>query len=183
MNESVIKQALAKLKYTYPNSFRDYTKEDVQMMVRMWSNDFKNDDPKIFINAIERLRLKNTYCPSIAEIKKEIATLSNEVLQLNCDEEWKCVKDAIRRYGSYRESDALTSLKPETREVVKLIGWYRICTSENIEWERKTFKELFNNQKNNYEETLVLPEPVMTLSEITRIAKLKTEESDRLLAG
>ena len=180
MNESIIKQALAKLKYTYPSSFKDYTKEDVQMMVRMWLNDFKNDDPKIFVNAIERLRLKNTYCPSIAEIKKEIAILSNEVLQLNTDEEWKLVKDAIRRWGSYREADALNSLKPETREVVRMIGWYRLCTSENIEWERKTFKELFNNQKDCYEETLVLPEPTMTIGEITRIAKLKSQEEHLL---
>ena len=38
MNEQIIKQALAKIKYTYPNAFKDFTKEDVQFMVNKTRN-------------------------------------------------------------------------------------------------------------------------------------------------
>ncbi len=176
MDEKIIKQALAKLKYTYPNAFKDYTTEDVQFMIKMWCNDFKNDDPKAFETAIERLRVKSKYCPSIAEIKEELAFINNPILQMNVDEEWDKVIQAIRKFGYYRFQEALDSLNEHTRQVVRTIGWQRLCSSENIEWERRTFKELFNNKQDAYEDVLVLDEPRMTLSELTRIAELKRQE-------
>lgn len=177
MNEKIIKQALAKLKYTYPNAFKEFTQEDVQFMVKMWSNDFKNDDPKAFETAVERLRVKNKYCPSIAEIKEEIALINNPVLQMNVDEEWEKVIKAIRKYGYYRIQEALDSLNEYTRQIVRTIGWQRLCQSENIEWERRTFKEMFNNKQDAYEDVLVLGEPQLTLAELTRKAKLKEQEA------
>ena len=59
-----------------------------------------------------------------------------------------------------------------------MIGWRRLCTSENIEWERKTFKELFNNKQENYEDAALLNEPQMTLAELTRIAEIKELERE-----
>ena len=158
-----------------------YNKEFTQDEVSVWYSFFQDANAEVFKNAIKRLATKNKFLPSIAEIKQEMAYISNPILQLDLDEEWDSVIHALRRYGYYRVEEALNSLKPETRQIVQTIGWYRLCTSENIEWERKTFKELFNNKQDRYEETLVLSEPTMTLAELTMTAKLKEEE--RLLLG
>ena len=182
MDEKIIKQALAKLKYTYPSSFKDYTQEDVQFMVKMWSNDFKNDDPKAFETAVERLRLKSKYCPSIAEIKQEIALISNPTLQLKADEEWEKVRNAIRRYGYYQGNEAMKVLNPVTANVVRMLGgWENICQSTNGDWLRKNFIELFETKKGNYEEVAMLGEPQMTLAELTRLAKMKAIDNEETL--
>ncbi len=158
-----------------------YNKEFTSEQVGVWYEFFKDTNITDLKNAIQRIIAKNKYIPSIAELKQEIAYTTNPILQLDLDEEWDSVLHALRRYGYYRFDEAMDSLKPETRQIVRTIGWYRLCTSTDIERERRTFKELFNNKQDRYEETLVLSEPTMTLAELTMTAKLKEEE--RLLLG
>ena len=109
-------------------------------------------------------------------IKQEMALTSNPVLQLNVDEEWDSVLKAIKKYGSYRQDEAMKSLKPYTANIVRQIGYMRICQSESIQWERKEFIELFNMNKERDTDTLMLAEPTMTLAELTRKAALKEKE-------
>lgn len=153
-----------------------YNKEFTEEQVSVWYEFFRNDDYEVFRNAVKRIIPKNQFMPSIAELKQEIANISNPILQLDIDEEWNNVIQAIRKYGYYRVEEALNSLNEYTRQIVRTIGWYRLCMSENIEWERKTFKELFNNKQDRYEDVLVLSEPTMTLAELTTKAKLKEQE-------
>lgn len=156
-----------------------YNKEMTQEQIEVWYDFFKNDDYETFRTAVKRIIPKNQYMPSIAELKQEIAHISNPILQLNVDEEWKKVIDVIRKYGYYRSDEALGSLNEYTRKIVQTIGWHRLCTSENIEWERKTFKELFNNKQENIEDALLVNEQQLTLSEIKRIAEAKAIERER----
>ena len=176
MNKEIITKGLALLKYTYPNTFKDYSKEDTEMMIIVWLDAFNGDDPKIFEQAIKRIMKQSKWCPSIAEIKQEMALITNPILQLNADEEWEKVLLAVRKYGSYRVGEAIETLNPFTANIVKQVGFTRICLSENIQWEHKEFIELFNTNKKRNEIALSLPESQMTLSEISRMAKLKEEE-------
>lgn len=158
-----------------------YNKEFTEEQVSVWYEFFKDEDYEAFRKAVKRIIPLKQFMPSIAELKQEIATISNPVLQLNVDEEWDNVLKAIRRYGSYRQDEAMKSLKPYTANIVRQVGYMRICQSENIQWERKEFMELFNMNKERDTDTLMLSEPTMTLGELTRIAALK--ESERLLLG
>ena len=177
MNKETITKGLALLKYTYPNTFKDYSKEDTNMMIIVWADAFSDNNPKEFEMAIKRLMKKSKYCPSIAEIKQEIALLNNPVLQLNADEAWDKAIKSIRKHGRYRQLEALEDMPDEhTREVIRQIGIERICNTDNIEWERKLFKELFTSRQDNYEDALLLSEPQRTLAEIARLAKLRGEE-------
>lgn len=153
-----------------------YNKEFTEEQVSVWYEFFKDEDFEAFRKAVKRIIPQKQFMPSIAELKQEIATISNPILQMNVDEEWDKVIKAIRKYGYYRIQEALDSLNEHTRQIVRTIGWQRLCQSENIEWERRTFKELFNNKQDAYEDALVLGEPQMTLAELTRIAKLKGKE-------
>ena len=155
-----------------------YNKEMTQEQIGVWYDFFKNDDFEAFRSAVKRIIPKKQFMPSISELKQEIALISNPLLQMDVDEEWGKVIDVIRRFGYYRSQEALDSLNEHTRHIVKTIGWYRLCTSENIEWERKTFKELFNNKQDNYEEALLLAEPQLTLPELQRIANMKAIERE-----
>lgn len=150
-----------------------YNKEFTEEQATVWYDFFKDTDYEVFRQAVKRIIPKVKYLPSIAELKEEIAVLTNPMLQLDVDEEWNSVIQAIRKYGNYNGIAALESLKPETREIVKTIGWYRLCMSENIEFERRTFKELFTNKQVSAKKVGVINGPQLTLGELTRLAETK----------
>ena len=150
-----------------------YNKSFDEQQVSVWYDFFKDTDYEVFRQAVKRIIPKSKYLPSIAELREEIAELTNPMLQLDVDEEWNSVIKAIRQYGSYNGIAALESMKPETREIVKTIGWYRLCMSENIEFERRTFKELFTNKQTSAKKVGVINEPQLTLGELTKLAQSK----------
>lgn len=161
-----------------------YNKEFTEEQVGVWYEFFKDEDYDNFRNAVKRIIPKKQFMPSIAELKQEIALISNPVLQLNADQEWEEVLKAVRKYGSYRQVEAMESLKPYTSSIVRQIGYLRICSSENIQWERREFMELFNMNKERDTAALMLGKPQMTLGELTRIAEIKAlEREEQLLIG
>lgn len=153
-----------------------YNKQFDEEQAAVWYDFFKDTDYEVFRTGVKRIIPKKQFMPSIAELKQEIALISNPVLQLNADEEWDEVINAVRKYGSYREDEALNSLKPYTKYIARQVGFKRICMSENIQWERKEFMDLFNTNKERDMETLMIGEPKLTLAEIKRLAELKEQQ-------
>ena len=153
-----------------------YNKEFNEEQAKVWYEFFKNESYDDFRNAVKRIIPKKQFMPSIAELKQEITLLSNPVLQMNADQEWDKVIKAVKRFGSYRQDEAMKSLNPYTANIVRQVGYMRICMSEHIQWERKEFMELFNTNKERDENTLMLTEPQMTLPELMRMAELKSQE-------
>ena len=162
-----------------------YNKEFTEEQISVWYEFFKETDYDAFRQAVKRIIPQKQFMPSIAELKQEIALISNPILQLNADQEWDEVIKAVRKYGSYREQEAMESLKPYTRNIVRQVGFKRICLSENIQWERKEFMDLFNTNKERDETALMLGEPQMTLAELIRISDMKKqlEHKETLMLG
>lgn len=158
-----------------------YNKEFNEEQARVWYDFFKDVDYDVFRNAVKRIITKNKYLPSIAELKEEIAIIDNPVLQLDVDEEWAKVVDAVRKYGSKEGEIAFEQLNPITKEIVRSIGWYSLCMSENIEFQRKTFKEIFLNKQNSIKKTNIVNDSNLTKKELSNIEKYKligTEDYD-----
>ena len=153
-----------------------YSKDFDEKQCTVWYKFFKDNTIQEFMNAIDRIIPKCKFMPSIAEVKDEIVVLSNKTLQLNAEDEWNNVLLAVRKFGSYRIDEAYKSLDPYTAEIVKKVGFQRICNSTDITWLRKDFIELFNDCKNNYKEILALPQSKLTLNEIVKKAQLVSED-------
>lgn len=134
------------LKITYPNSLKDISEDELKIMIEVWTQDFKNTTKENFNKAIQNIRYTNKFFPSIADIKEELAKIQINNIP-NAEDEWQEVLYAVRGYGSYREREALESLKPYTAKITKYIGYYRICTSTQEEqiWNKKKFIEEYNS--------------------------------------
>lgn len=158
-----------------------YNKEFNKEQCEVWYDFFKNEDYEVFRKAIKRIISKSQYLPSISEIKKEMSLISVPTLQLNADEEWEKVLNAVRRYGSYRQEEAMNSLNEYTRDITRQVGYNRICMSEAIQWERKEFIELFESNKHIAEEICSMNKPYLTFSELLKLKKIDDIEEDRLL--
>ena len=133
-----------------------YNKEFDDEQASVWYDFFKDVDFEVFRQAVKRIIPKSKYLPSIAELRGEIAQITNPILQLNVDEEWDNVIQMIRKYGTYITADQFNELNQFTIKIVKTIGWRRLCLSENIEFERKTFYDMFKSyQKRNEDASLM----------------------------
>lgn len=146
VDEKTIKETLTMLKLTYPNSFKDLSKEEALMMIKLWCEDFKNTQKELFIKAINNLRNTSTYLPNVAMIKKEIANIQIKEIP-KAEDEWLKVLQAVRRYGSYREKEALESLEEYTSYITRHIGYQNICSSEDQTWNKKEFIEEYEVMK------------------------------------
>lgn len=133
-----------------------YNKEFDEEQATVWYDFFKDVDFEVFRQAVKRIIPKSKYIPSIAELRSEVAQITNPVLQLNVEEEWDNVIQMIRKYGSYITAEQFNQLKPTTMKVVKTIGWRRLCMSENIEFERRTFYDMFNSYQKRSENSSLI---------------------------
>lgn len=121
---------------------KEYTKEEIEVwysMLNQYSKKEFSDAIKCVVKTLKRI-------PTIADITEQIVKTKVENIP-SAEDEWQEVLYAVRGYGSYREKEALESLKPYTAKITKYIGYYRICTSTQEEqiWNKKKFIEEYNS--------------------------------------
>jgi hypothetical protein len=93
--------------------------------------------------AIKKYMLTNKFPPTVAEIRELASGIVNGD-PLTWGESWERALNAVRRFGSYGQSEALDSLDPLTRKCVESIGYMQLCMSENIMVERAHFQKIFD---------------------------------------
>ena len=121
---------------------KEFTKEEIEV----WYSMLCGYSKKEFSDSIKRLVKTLKRIPTIADITEDIT--NNKVSTIStAEDEWQNVLNAVRMYGSYREQEALESLKPYTAKIVKYIGYYRICisTQEEQVWNKKEFINEYNS--------------------------------------
>ena len=117
-----------------------YNKEFTKEQLEVWYSFFKEYTDEELNNAVKKIINTEKYLPSIAQVKEEIAKMKVVGIP-EAEEEWQEVLKAVSRYGSYRQDEALASLKPYTAKIVGYIGYQRICMAESDEqiWNKKEF--------------------------------------------
>ena len=135
-----------------------YNKEFTEEQAGIWYEFFIDTDFEVFKKAVKRIMAKEDYMPSISRIKKEIALIQNEALQLDVDDEWAKVVRLFGKYGADREEEALKELNPYTANVVKMLNWRYLCQSPiaQRQWNEKEFKNLMSNKNANLENYEIL---------------------------
>lgn len=146
------------LKNAYPYYFKDMTSEERIEFSEVWYGFFKRDDLRMLVNAIQALVVKSNFMPSIHAIKAEMALCTDPDLQASAMSEWDKVIKAIRYFGIYRENEAMNSFGDTTADVVRCIGWQRICMSsdDDIEWRRKDFCEMYEDKRDSRQSAVML---------------------------
>ena len=121
-----------------------FTEEEIEVWYKMLK-DYTEED---FNNAIKELIKTEKYLPTIAHITEQIAKTHFKAYP-RAEDEWQRVINAVHSFGSYREEEALNSMDENIANIVKLIGYYRICTSTQEEqvWNKKQFIEEYNSIK------------------------------------
>ena len=138
------------MKSAYPNQNFIPDEWSLELWYKMLS-----DIPYEALNlAIQRHISTNRYPPTIADLRGCM------VQEKDWSEGWAEVKRAISLYGAPREKEALESMSPLTRQIVKRLGFQEICMSENIMVERANFRMIYEQEAKKKSEELRLPETV-----------------------
>ena len=123
--------------------------------VQLWYEEFKELTYEDTVNGLRRHVNTSKWCPTIAELKEAI--VKNVAGVKDWGEAWNECTRAISRYGQYREEEALESMSPLTRQIVKRIGYKDLCRSENQMQDRANFRMVFDQVAGNEYEKAALP--------------------------
>lgn len=157
-----------------------YNKEFTNEQASVWYDFFKDETYDDFRQAIKRVIPQENFIPSIARIKEELAYIKTPLLQLDPSDEWDKVLATIRKYGRYREKEALESMDERNANILNSIGgMLAVCnaTKEDLVWLKKEFVALFNNSNARYDEAMRISNAHLTLGEIKKRAEIEANNS------
>lgn len=106
--------------------------------------------------AIQKYMLTNRFPPTIADLREIATTISTGTIP-DWGEGWEQVLQAIRKFGSYRETEALASMDELTQTCVRRIGFRNICMSENITADRANFRMIYEQIADRTKKESALP--------------------------
>lgn len=132
-----------------------YDKEFTKEQIEVWYSVLGQYSVDEFSEAISELIKTEKKLPTIAHITEQIAKSKLKNIP-TAEEEWEEVIDAVHRFGSYREAEAMDSLKPYTKKIAGYIGYQRICMASPEEqvWNKKEFIGEYNALKDKEIENL-----------------------------
>lgn len=138
-----------------------YPKEQLlpnQQAMELWYRELQDIPYQVAEAGLRQWVSTNKWSPSIADIREMTSTIQNGSIP-DWGEGWEQVLMAIRRYGSYRETEALQSMDEMTRTCVKRLGFRNICMSENINQDRANFRMIYEQlqERKKKEQQVALP--------------------------
>lgn len=115
-----------------------------EAIISLWGSMLSDVDFEVAQLAIKKFMSESVYPPTIADIRSRIADIQAPDRK-SAIEAWGEVTHLIRKYGSYRQADALSEMSELTRKVVDHIGFRYLCMSENEMADRAHFMKAYDN--------------------------------------
>ena len=110
----------------------------------LWYGQLQDISYEVAEVALNKWVATSKWSPTIADIR-EMALDVTQGEKKTAADAWENVQKAIRRYGSYREADAMNSFDESTRRAVASIGGFKnICLSEQPGIERAAFLKIYD---------------------------------------
>nr|DAG46726.1 MAG TPA: replisome organizer [Caudoviricetes sp.] len=130
---------------------------DSDAAVELWYKMLQDIPMQKVQNAAARYIMEEHFPPTIADIRKRCAE-DNAAQLPDWEQGWAEWLTVMHKYGYMREDEAIESLSPITKEVVKCLGWKNLCHSQNLEGDRIAFREVHGRYVQQARENLQLPE-------------------------
>jgi hypothetical protein len=158
-----LKEALRLVAWATAN-FPQLQERDMRPTAELWAKMLGDIPYQLAEKALMKVLATARYFPTVAEIREAAAELQHG-RPMTADEAWGLVAEAVRRYGYYREQEALASLPPEVAVIVRRFGWQEICACEEPDVIRGQFRRAWEINSGQAREIAVLPAPIRELIE------------------
>lgn len=114
-------------------------------------------DYEIVQIAAKKHILSSAFPPSIAEIRQKAVEIMRPY-RPGAAGAWESVNRALDKHGYYQAAEGMASLSPLAARVVRMIGWTRMCLSQNLGVERGQFMRIYDEMRERQEAEQLLPE-------------------------
>lgn len=150
MNRLDVLKLVSLCSINYRN-FPEQGKEE--MLIELWHSMLDDVNYEIAEMAIKKHISLSHFPPTIADLREQIGKITKPYIPTSL-EAWGEVTRVIRKYGSYRESEAMKELNGITKKAVEYIGFRDLCISENVMADRahflKTYDSLSERESERY---------------------------------
>lgn len=156
-----------------------------QQAMELWYRELCDIPMDVAEAAMRKWVSTQKWSPSIAELRELAAEIQHGKLP-DWGEGWEQVQRAIRHYGYYRQKEAMNSLDPFVKDIVKRMGFVNLCLSDNVSADRANFRmlyeELARRKQTSHQVALPLQEVIkklgMGFSEDGRILGIEGDKED-----
>lgn len=123
-----------------------------------WFSMLKDLPFELAVTALQKHVATSKWLPSVAEIRQCASEITLGEPR-DWSDEWLSVIQAVRMYGYINEKDALATLSPLTKGIVRQLGWKNICCSEQNELTalRANFRMIYTQKAEREKENASLP--------------------------
>lgn len=147
-----------------------------EQAMELWFSQLQDIPFEVAQAGLQKWVATNKWSPSIADIREMYASITQGELP-DWGDAWDEVQRAIRYFGHYREDEAMESLSPLTKKVVRRMGFKNICISENPMNERANFRMIYESLAEKEKKNAQIPAQLKNLIEDIR------KENPKLLGG
>ncbi|MDF1507644.1 replicative helicase loader/inhibitor [Robertmurraya sp. DFI.2.37] len=130
----------------------------------LWEKSLSDLSYEVAEKAVIKVLSTSRFFPTIADIREAAAQIT-QPRTLDAMEAWGLIGQAIRKYGFYRQKEAMESLPEDVREMVKRFTWRELCLSEEPEILRAQFRKAWEIQSKRATELKALPIDIRNLIE------------------
>ncbi|WP_447579980.1 replicative helicase loader/inhibitor [Acinetobacter baumannii] len=160
MNRKEIINLLAIATANFPNM----QERDMKPTAVLWEKSLSDIEYGTAEKALLKVLSTSRFFPTIAELREAIADITNP-RSIDAMEAWGLIGQAIRKYGFYRQAEAVASLPSDVADMVKRFTWRELCLSENIDTIRAQFRMAWETQSKRKKEMNALPVDIRNLLE------------------
>lgn len=165
------------LKGAYPRFYKDMTRDEVAVTIRLWTRMFEGDEYHLVAAAVETYIASDEdgFPPSIGAIKAKIRLLTHPDMPTE-QEAWSLVRKAISYYDAREKFTALPKL---IQEVIgghsQLKDWARVPL-EDLPVIQSNFMRSYRAKVQNWKERESVPISVLALLKDAHIGELPEGE-------
>lgn len=133
-----------------------------EQAIELWYNQLQDIPYNVATATLNKWVAIEKWSPSIADIRQLATEMLNGATK-DWGDGWEQVELAIRRYGIYREAEALEQMDDLTRQAVKRLGFKNLCLSDNMQADRANFRMIYEQLAERKEKEAVIPEKLKQL--------------------
>jgi hypothetical protein len=145
-------------------NFPNLQQKEMKPTAILWEKALSDIPYDVAEKALIKVLSTSKFFPTVADIRESIADIT-QPRTLDAMEAWGLIGQAIRKFGYYRQKEAMEFLPDDVAEMVKQFTWWELCMSEEPEILRAQFRKAWEIRSKRKNEMKALPINIRTLIE------------------
>jgi len=140
-------------------NFPNMQERDMKPTAVLWEKALADIPYEVAEKALIKVLSTSKFFPTVSEIREAAVDLTRP-RKMDAIEAWELIVQAVRKYGFYREEEALNSLPDDVAEMARRFTWRELCLNENPDTLRAQFRMAWETQSKRENELRALPQDI-----------------------